>query len=209
VSSNRSEQRKLAADISEYLTFFICEVEYAVSLEHVREVIPYDGVTRVPGMPDTVRGVTNLRGSVVPVIDLAIKFSLPQIEITPRTCIVLVEAPFGGNVLLLGLLTEQVGQVLGIDRNELLTPPSFGTPVHTDYLEGMLPMGKKFALALDIARVLSQDELLASQSIPAEADTNAASATAEPAIAIEDEGWETTNLDNGASGTGTENEATS
>jgi purine-binding chemotaxis protein CheW len=190
VSFSHSEQKRATAEISEYLTFFIAEIEYAVSLDYVREVIPYDTVTRVPGMPETVRGVTNLRGSVVPVIDLALKFKLPRIEITQRTCIVLVETPFGGNVLLLGLLTEEVGQVMGIDRNDLLAPPSFGTPVHTDYLEGMLPLGKKFALALDITRVLSQDELLSSQSIPAEADTAALAAAAEAAANVDDEAWE-------------------
>lgn len=179
MSSNRSEQKKPVPQVSEYLTFFIAEVEYAVSLTYVREVIPYDTVTRVPAMPETVRGVTNLRGSVVPVIDLAIKFRLPRIEITPRTCIVLVETSFAGNNMLLGLLTEEVGQVLGIDRNDLLAPPSFGTPVHTDYLEGMLPIGKKFALALDIGRVLSQEEILSSTVEPAEPEASAGSATVE------------------------------
>jgi len=188
VTSKHSEH-EASANVSEYLTFFICEVEYAVSLEHVREVISYDTVTPVPGLPKSVRGVTNLRGSVVPVIDLALKFKLPRIEITPRTCIVMVEMTFGGNVLLLGLLTEQVGQVLTIEQSELLPPPSFGLPVHTDYLEGMLPMGKQFALALDIARVLSQDELLASQSIPAEADPSA-DASADPVVVVDDEAWE-------------------
>ena len=168
MSSSRSEPRKPTVQASEYLTFFIAEVEYAVSLDYVREVIPYDTVTRVPAMPETVRGVTNLRGSVVPVIDLALKFKLPQIEITPRTCIVLVETPFAGSVMLLGLLTEEVGQVLAIDRGDLLAPPSFGTPVHNDYLEGMLPIGKKFALALDIGRVLSQEEILSTTIRPAE-----------------------------------------
>lgn len=189
MSSSHSEQRRANVELSEYLTFFIAEVEYAVSLDYVREVIPYDTVTRVPGMPETVRGVTNLRGSVVPVIDLALKFKLPPIQITPRTCIVLVETPFAGNTMLLGLLTEEVGQVLGIDRNDLLPPPSFGTPVHTDYLEGMLPMGKKFALALDIARVLSHDEILASQSLAPEGEPAADSATVDPVEVVDDEAW--------------------
>jgi purine-binding chemotaxis protein CheW len=190
VSSSLSEPRKATAQVGEYLTFFIAEVEYAVSLDYVREVIPYDTVTRVPAMPETVRGVTNLRGSVVPVIDLALKFKLPQIEITPRTCIVLVETPFAGNVMLLGLLTEEVGQVLAIDRNDLLTPPSFGTPVHTDYLEGMLPIGKKFALALDIARVLSQEEILTSvRPEELEAAVSGGGAEAKSPDA-EDEAWD-------------------
>jgi purine-binding chemotaxis protein CheW len=188
VSSSHSEQRRANVELSEYLTFFIAEVEYAVSLDYVREVIPYDTVTRVPGVPETVRGVTNLRGSVVPVIDLALKFKLPQIQITARTCIVLVETPFAGSSMLLGLLTEEVGQVLGVDRNDLLPPPSFGTPVHTDYLEGMLTMGKKFALALDIARVLSHDEILASQSLPPELAASE-SAGADPVVAVDDEAW--------------------
>jgi purine-binding chemotaxis protein CheW len=190
VSSSHSEPRKATAQVGEYLTFFIAEVEYAVSLDYVREVIPYDTVTRVPAMPETVRGVTNLRGSVVPVIDLALKFKLPQIEITPRTCIVLVETPFAGNVMLLGLLTEEVGQVLAIDRNDLLTPPSFGTPVHTDYLEGMLPIGKKFALALDIARVLSQEEILTSVR-PEELEAPASGGGAEAKSPdTEEEAWD-------------------
>lgn len=161
MSISHSEQGKAVKQVDEYLTFFIAEVEYAVSLDHVREVIPYDTVTRVPGMPDTVRGVTNLRGSVVPVIDLAIKFRLSEIEITPRTCIVLVDTKLGDTSLLLGLLTEEVGQVLAMDRSQLLPPPPFGTPVHTDYLNGMLPLGKKFALVLNINHALSQDEILA------------------------------------------------
>jgi purine-binding chemotaxis protein CheW len=173
VVSNNPFEHNASAQISEYLTFFIGDVEYAVSLEHVREVISYDTVTRLPGLPETVRGVTNLRGAAVLVVDLAVKFTLPQIEITPRTCIVLVEMPFNGDVMVLGLLTEQVGQVLGVERREILTPPSFGSPIRNDYLEGMLPMGKKFALVLDIGRVLSQEELLASQSIPAAPDTHA------------------------------------
>jgi purine-binding chemotaxis protein CheW len=196
VSSNLSEPRKNPAQIGEYLTFFIADVEYAVSLDYVREVIPYDTVTRVPAMPETVRGVTNLRGSVVPVIDLSCKFGLPQIEISPRTCIVLVETPFAGNNMLLGLLTEEVGQVLAIDRNDLLAPPSFGTPVHTDYLEGMLPLGKKFALALDITRVLSQDEILSSRRAntpPAATPTPTPTVAAEDTIGVaemDDDVWE-------------------
>ena len=167
MSSSRSDERSLARAAAEYLTFFIAQVEYALSLTYVREVIPYDTVTRVPGMPDAVRGVTNLRGSVVPVIDLAIKFRLPPIELTSRTCIVLVEAELGGQSMLLGLLTEEVGQVLAVDADDLLPAPPFGSPVHTDYLRGMLQLGKTFALVLDVDRTLSHDEILAPRAVPA------------------------------------------
>lgn len=160
MSSSHSEPRKLTRQEQEYLTFFIAQVEYAISLAFVREVIPYDTITRVPGMPDTVRGVTNLRGSVVPVIDLAIKFRLPAIEITSRTCIVLVETELGGTSMLLGLLTEEVGQVLAVEPGDVLPAPPFGSPVHTDYLHGMLQIGKSFALVLDVNHTLSETEIM-------------------------------------------------
>ncbi|HVY27888.1 MAG TPA: chemotaxis protein CheW [Polyangiaceae bacterium] len=196
MSSSRSETHAQASQsqrTAEYLTFFIAGVEYAVSLDYVREVIPYDTVTRVPGMPSTVRGVTNLRGSVVPVIDLAIKFRLPAIEVTSRTCIVLVDAQVGGNSLLLGLLTEEVGQVLAVDVKELLPPPAFGTPIHNDYLAYMLPIAKKFALVLDIQRTLSQDELLSTVTASGEETATEANGDGDDAAApevVDDAGWE-------------------
>lgn len=194
MSSSRSEAQAAQQQqrTAEYLTFFIAGVEYAVSLDYVREVIPYDTVTRVPGMPSTVRGVTNLRGSVVPVIDLAIKFRLPAIEVTSRTCIVLVDAQVGGSSLLLGLLTEEVGQVLAVDVKELLPPPAFGTPIHNDYLAYMLPVGKKFALVLDIVRTLSQDELLSTVNAQSEAPPEEGSDANEAAEVevVDDAAWE-------------------
>jgi purine-binding chemotaxis protein CheW len=129
---------------------------------------------------------------VVPVIDLAIKFRLPPIEVTSRTCIVLVDAQVGGNSLLLGLLTEEVGQVLAVDVKELLPPPAFGTPIHNDYLAYMLPIGKKFALVLDIVRTLSQDELLSTVNAQAENEAEAgdqASETDEVDV-VDDAAWE-------------------
>ena len=185
MNSNPSEARPTDV-VVEYLTFFIAGVEYAVSLEHVREVIPYDSVTRVPGMPEAVRGVTNLRGAVVPVVDLAIEFRLAPIEITSHTCIVLVEAKLGAVSILMGLLTEEVGQVLALSAEELLPPPSFGAPIRTEYLLGLAPIGKKFALVLDIQRALSEDELLrAHQSAAPEAKSqpNANPQAAQPQVA--------------------------
>jgi purine-binding chemotaxis protein CheW len=167
MSSSPSEAQRLLADGGEYLTFFIAGEEYAVSLRFVREVIPYDTVTRVPGMPEAVRGVTNLRGSVVPVVDLAILFRLKEIPITTRTCIVLVETVVDGHPHLMGLMTEEVGQVLALASGDLLASPSFGAPVRSEFLLGMAPIGKKFALVLDIQRVLSPRELLSAAVAPA------------------------------------------
>jgi purine-binding chemotaxis protein CheW len=189
VISSDSEAKAAPSSAAQYLTFFIAGEEYAVGLDHVREVIPYDTVTRVPGMPRTVRGVTNLRGSVVPVVDLAIKFRLPEIPVTARTCIVLVEAKFDESAVLIGLLTEEVGQVLALAAEALLPAPSFGAPVRTDFLAGMAQVGKKFALVLDVERVLSRSELLTERDLEALEPAGTPDAAASPSASSETD-WE-------------------
>lgn len=183
--------------LREYLTFFIDGVEWALGLENVREVISYDDVTRVPGMPPSVRGVTNLRGNVVPVVDLGIKFGLPEIEVTARTCIVLVDVNANGARQLLGLLAQEVGQVMALPQSELLPPPTFGLPVQAQYLEGVLPQGKKFALVLAIDRALSPQEILASLNPEAEDAEN--SDSTEDESNDSDEGWTDVEDGSGAS----------
>jgi purine-binding chemotaxis protein CheW len=185
---------------ADYLTFFIAGEEYAVTLEKVREVIPYDTVTRVPGMPAPVRGVTNLRGNVVPVIDLALKFRLPEIPLSARACIVLVEMEIEGAPSLMGLLTEAVGQVLSLAAGDLLPPPAFGAPIRTDFLQGMAQVGKKFALVLDIDRVLSPAELASLTAAPDEdSDDEASEQPAKPGTDL-DAAWETDAEDSPAGG---------
>ena len=156
-----SSATRLAAEIArvEYLTFFVQGEEYALPLLGVREVIPVGAVTRVPQLPPAVRGVTNLRGSVVPVVDLGIKLLGIETPIDKRTCIVLVELKDAAGAL--GLMTERIGQVLTLAAEDVLPPPSFGTPVRTEFLRGMGRLGKKFALLLDLDRVLGPEELLA------------------------------------------------
>jgi len=187
VTFNPSDGSTSLGAASEYLTFFIAGEEYAVSLTHVREVIPYETVTRVPGMPDAIRGVTNLRGSVVAVVDLAIKFRLPAIPVTARTGIVLVESKIDDNPVLMGLMTEEVGQVLALGEGELLSPPSFGAPIRTDFLVGMAQVGKKFALVLDIERVLSPKELLSDDVLEALNDEPSVETKSSPEV---DDEWE-------------------
>ena len=163
----------------EFLTFFVQGEEYAVPLRRVREVIPYDTVTRVPQLPPAIRGVTNLRGAVVPVIDLAIKLLGVETPVDKRTCIVLVEiAGEAGVRTAMGLMTEAVGQVLALAPADVIPPPSFGAPVRTEFLHGMGRLGKKFALLLEIDRLLRADELLSTLPATAEPVVDAA---AEPA----------------------------
>jgi purine-binding chemotaxis protein CheW len=144
----------------QFLSFQIAGEEYAVGILRVREIIEYGVVTRVPTTPPWVRGVLNLRGGVVPVIDLAVKFGLPPGEITARTCIVIVEVEIGGETALMGVVADAVSQVMEVQPQDVEPPPSFGTRVRLEYLKGMAKADKKFVLLLDIDRVLSSDELI-------------------------------------------------
>ena len=144
----------------QFLSFQIAGEEYAARILRVREIIEYGVVTRVPTTPPWVRGVLNLRGGVVPVIDLAVKFGLPPGEITARTCIVIVEVGLGGETALMGVVADAVSQVMEVQPQDVEPPPSFGTRVRIEYLKGMAKADKKFVLLLDIDRVLSSDELV-------------------------------------------------
>ena len=147
-------------DVQQYLTFMIGAEEYAVSLLKVKEIIEYDTITEVPKTPEWVRGVINLRGSVVPVIDLAVKFrQSPSVE-GKLTCIVITEVECEGEATVMGVMADSVRQVIDLKPQEIEEPPSFGTRVKVDYLLGMARAGKKFCLILDTEKVLSTDELL-------------------------------------------------
>lgn len=138
----------------QYLTFFLSDEEYAVDILRVREIIAYGTVTRVPQTPDFVRGMLNHRGTVVPVLDLAVKLGLPAASATPRTCILLVEVPGGDRLDLLGIVADDVHQVIEFAPADIAPPPSFGTVAPPDCLLGLGRMGMKFALLLDLDRVL-------------------------------------------------------
>jgi purine-binding chemotaxis protein CheW len=168
----------------QYLTFFVGGEEYAVSILKVKEIIEYDTVTVVPNTAPWIRGVTNLRGNVVPVIDLAVKFGLPPSQVSKFSCIVITEVSYDGEKLTLGVMTDSVSQVLDFAENQIETPPPFGTRVRIEFLLGMGRMGKKFCLILNIDKVLSADELLAvtdSTQAQAEAETPPPSTSARAA----------------------------
>jgi purine-binding chemotaxis protein CheW len=143
---------------TQYLTFRLAGEEYAIGILGVREIIEFDTLTTVPSAPAHVRGVINLRGSVVPVIDLALKFGLPPTPVTRRSCVVIVDASFGGELLTMGVIAEAVNQVVDLTADDILPPPAFGTSVPTEHLLGMGRQEKGFLLILDIDRVLSAAE---------------------------------------------------
>ena len=152
---------------TQYLGFHLAGEECAVSILRVREIIEYEAVTRVPGTPPWVRGVMNLRGSVVPVIDLSVKLGLPESPLTKRTCIVVSEVNLDGERVVMGIVADAVTQVLELGAAEIEPPPAFGTAVRVDYLLGLGRLRDRFVLLLDIDRVLSATELLRAAALEA------------------------------------------
>ncbi|MFZ0309002.1 MAG: chemotaxis protein CheW [Candidatus Sulfotelmatobacter sp.] len=159
-ASDQGKQQTALSSV-QYLTFFTAGEEYAISIVKVKEIIEYEAVTTVPNTPVWIRGVTNLRGKVVAVVDLAVKFGLPASGISKFSCIIITEVMFEGETLTMGVLADSVSQVIDLTADEIEETPPFGTRVKTEYLLGMGALGKKFCLILDIDKVLSTDELLA------------------------------------------------
>ncbi|MFL5352654.1 chemotaxis protein CheW [Archangium sp.] len=157
---------------TQYLSFFLAGEEYALGILQAREIIEYDTVTRIPGVPAWVCGVCNLRGSVVPVIDLSVRLGMPPATLSRWSCIVVVEVTLGGERVVLGLLVDSIGQVIELAAGEVAPPPGFGTPVKVNYLLGMVrsDAGRKFVLLLDLDKVLGSEEVLSAAALlpPAE-----------------------------------------
>ena len=157
-----------AAVQQQYLTFFLADEEYAVNIQKVKEIIEYSSVTKVPKVPRWIRGVINLRGNVVPVVDLAVRFALDEQPTTKTTCIVIVEVRQESENTVMGVIADAVNQVIELNPGDIEQPPAFGTRVRLEYLAGMGKLGKKFALILNIDRILSAAELLTVAGLPNE-----------------------------------------
>lgn len=147
-------------ETQQYLSFRIEEEEYAIAILRVREILRYETVTRVPSTPAFITGVINLRGAVVPVVDLAVKFGLSARQISKWTCIVIVEVLFDSEPTIIGILVDLVRQVIELAPEDISEPPQFGSRVRVDYLLGVGTLKQKLVLLLDIDRILSVRELL-------------------------------------------------
>jgi len=159
---------KEATEQRQYLTFTLSGEEYAISILQVKEIIGYDTVTAVPKTPKWIRGVINLRGNVVPVVDLAVRFGMGERPVTKTSCIIIVEWQLQSQYTMMGVIADSVSQVMDISSGEIQPVPAFGTRIKVDYLHGMAQLGKKFALLLDIDKVLSADEVLGLQEVSTE-----------------------------------------
>ena len=143
----------------QYLTFVLDEEVYALDIRQVREVLDLSPITKVPRMPDFMRGVINLRGGVVPVVDLRLKFGLAASERTVDTCIIIIEITMDGETTLLGALADSVQEVLDLDQEQIKAPPKIGTRLKTEFIRGMGKKNDRFIIILDIDKVFTTYEL--------------------------------------------------
>ncbi len=143
----------------QYLTFRAGNENLAISILDVKEIIEINTITDVPMTPDYIRGVINLRGNVVPVIDLSARLGRQSSEITKRSCIVLVQVEYNDDGQLLGMLVDAVDEILEIPEMNIMPPPDFGADIRTDFIQSMGRVGDEFIILLNINRVLSVKEL--------------------------------------------------
>ena len=143
------------AEQPQALTFVVAGQDYAIGILSVKEIIEYDTPTRVPSAPPYVAGVINLRGTVVPVIDLAVRFHATPTPVTSRTCTIIVEVESNGQTTAMGVLADAVNTVIDLTPDIIDEPPQFGTRVRSDFLLGLIRSGKNFVLLLDIDRTLA------------------------------------------------------
>ena len=148
-----------------YLAFRLASDVYAIDILRIREIIEYSPPTAVPMMPPALRGVINLRGAVVPVIDLSVRFGRAATGVGKRTCFVIVEVEYGGVMLTLGLMVDGVNAVMEIDGDQVEPPPAFGAGIEINFISGMARANDRFIILLDVARVLSINEIAAISSV--------------------------------------------
>jgi len=142
-----------------FLTFLMANEKYGLEILKVREIIGMMDVTPVPTTPAFVRGVINLRGKVIPVVDLRLKFRMEAKEDTPRTCIIVVQLARAAQEMIMGIIVDEVSEVLDIDQDQIEPPPSFGADIRTDFILGMGKVDQKVMTLLDIDRVLTEQEI--------------------------------------------------
>jgi purine-binding chemotaxis protein CheW len=146
-------------ETTQYLTFMLADETYALDIGKVREVLDFTTVTKVPRTPDFMRGVINLRGSVVPVVDLRLKFGMSRTENSVNTCIIITEATVDNDTTVLGALADSVLEVLDLDPGSIAPAPRIGSRLRTEFIKGMGKRDDRFIMILDIDKVFSAAEL--------------------------------------------------
>lgn len=159
VSTESRVSKELARLAGKHLTFELGDEVYGIEILQVQEIIGMMTVTRVPRTPGYVRGVINLRGKVIPVIDLRKKFQMKSVEDTERTCIIVVQISASGNLITMGIVVDEVSEVIAIHEDQLEPAPTFGTNVATDFILAMGKIGERVVILLDVDKVLTVEEI--------------------------------------------------
>jgi purine-binding chemotaxis protein CheW len=162
-----------AEQMHQYLTFVLSDEVFAIGILAIKEIIEYTHLTAVPMTPAYVRGVINLRGAVVPVLDLSVRFGKASSPVTKRTCIVIIEIHLEGERHDVGVVVDTVNAVLDIPATDIEPPPSFGARIRTDFIQGMGKVNGRFVILLDVHQVLAADELLALAEATGPGDSDA------------------------------------
>ena len=142
-----------------YLTFTLANEEYGIGILKIKEIIGMMPITTVPRTPEFVKGVINLRGKVIPVVDLRLRFGMEAIDYTERTCIIVVEVAAQSGTVMIGIVVDSVSEVLNIKGDDIENTPTFGTKLNTDYIQGMAKMDGSVKILLDIDQILSAQEV--------------------------------------------------
>jgi purine-binding chemotaxis protein CheW len=150
-----------AEENRQYLTFMLGGEIFAIGILSIKEIIEFGQLTTVPLMPEHIRGVINLRGAVVPVIDLSARFGRAGTEVTRRTCIVIIEVMGGESHQDIGVVVDAVNEVVEIPGSQIEPAPAFGANIRTDFIQGMGKVNERFVIILSVDHVLSVDELAA------------------------------------------------
>jgi purine-binding chemotaxis protein CheW len=164
-----------AINTKQYLTFLLVGETFGIGILCIKEIIEYIGLTEVPMMPPSIRGVINLRGAVVPVLDLAVRFGKVPNDVTKKTCVVIVEVINEGARSIMGVVVDAVNAVQKIAEADIEPAPGFGAKIRTDFIEGMGKVNGKFVILLNVSQVLSAQELGALNQTVSESDAQAQS----------------------------------
>ncbi len=172
IEAGKIMSAEINSTTNQYLTFTLNKDIYALDIASVREVLELTPITRIPRTPKFMRGVINLRGHAVPVVDMRLKFGMSRTEDTINTCIIIVEVSFDGESTVMGALADSVREVIELTENMIEEPPRMGTTIKTEFIRGMGKQDDDFVIILDINKILSVEELAMLKNVQQDSPSN-------------------------------------
>jgi purine-binding chemotaxis protein CheW len=150
-------EKKTQVDSAQFLSFTLGQEEYGVDILRVQEIRSWEPVSRIPNVPAYEKGVVNLRGAIVPIIDLRERFNLGHSHYTPLTVVVVLQAQIGEKIRVMGVVVDTVSDVIDVDKKKIQSSPNFGTKVSTEFINGLVSVNQRMVMLLDIDKLLKLD----------------------------------------------------